>query len=83
MELKVRDLKTNTIYSSNMSDNNKHCILEIHFCTSYTQVVVQDEVEEAGGKVYPSHDIVLPPIGSEVNWVDLIATQEDNQGEWA
>ena len=82
MELKIRDKKTGVIYSSNMSDENKHSIINMSFCTSYTQVEVQDEIEENGKKSWPTHDIILPPIGSVVNWVDLIATQNDNEGEW-
>jgi hypothetical protein len=66
-----------------MSDENKHAILSLNFCTSYTEVEVQDKVEGDDGKLkYPTHTIILPPIGSTPYWVDLIATQTDNEGEW-
>ena len=61
-----------------MSDDNKHCILSMNFCTSYTEVQVQDEINE-NSKV---KDLILPPLGSTPNWVDLIATQNDDEGEW-
>lgn len=82
MLIKVKDKKTGTVYSSNMMDNNKHSILEINYCTSYTQVTVQDKIEVDGKQQYNTHDIILPPFGTNPNWVDLIATQEENEGEW-
>lgn len=78
MLLKIKDLDTGQIYSSNMSDDNKHTILDINFCTSYTQVSVQDEID---GK-FSCHDMILPPIGTTPDWVDQIATQNDPEGEW-
>lgn len=83
MELKIRDKVTGVIYSSNMNDDNKHTITALNFCTSYTQVTVQDEVlKEDGGKIYPEKDIILPTIGTKVSRIDLIATQNDNEAEW-
>lgn len=82
MILKVKDNKTGVIYTSDMSDENKHSILNINFCTSYTQVEVQDEILEDGELKYPTHDIILKPLGSKVNWIDLIAVMNDNDGEW-
>ena len=56
-------------------------IVEIHFSTSYTQVVVQDEVvSESGCVSWPVHDLIIPIKNS--NWVDLIATQDDDEGEF-
>ena len=82
MDLRVLDKSNNVIYSNDMSDNNKHAICEIHFCTSYTQVVVQDEIMVDGKIKYPTHDVILPPVGSKPNWIDEIATNGDPQGEW-
>ena len=83
MEIRIKDEVNGKVYSNDMSDKNKQSILEIHFCTSYTQVKVQDTIEtEQGNFAYPEHDIILPPLGSKVNWVDLIATQYDNKGHW-
>ena len=83
MNLKIRDKVTGVIYTNDMSDCNKHVILALNFCTSYTQVTVQDEIiDEGGNKKYQSKDIILPPVGTKPNWIDLIATQEDNEAEW-
>jgi len=85
MLIKVKNSKTGKIYSNDMSDKNTQCILSINFCTSYTQVEVQDEIDEDGRRTYPTHTIILPPSGvslKDINWVDLIAIQEDNRGEW-
>lgn len=78
MEIKIKQLDTGIIYSSDMSDSNKHSILEMNFCTSYTEAVVQDERDGT----YPTHSIILPPIGTSPNWVDMTATQEEALGEW-
>lgn len=83
MTIKVRNMKTGVVYSNDMSDANKHSILEINFCTSYTQVTVQDEeVNEVGDKCWPQYDIIVPPELSKVNWIDMIAVQNDPVGEW-
>jgi hypothetical protein len=82
MLLKIKDKKTDVIYTSDMSDQNIHAILSLNFCTSYTEVEVQDKIEEDGKITYPKHTVILPPIGTKPYWVDLIATQEDNDGEW-
>ena len=85
MLLKIKDLKTGKIYSNDMSDKNKYSILSMNFCTSYTEVEVQDEIDNNGEKSFPTHIIILPSYGinlSDINWVDLIAIQEDARGEW-
>ena len=82
MEIKIRDKKTGVVYSSDMNDNNKNAILSMNFCTSYTEVEVQDVIEVDAKKKFPTHTLILPPFGSEPSWIDLIATQEDNEGEW-
>lgn len=82
MLIQVRDKSTGIIYSNDMGQNNKHSILSINCCTSYTQVEVQDEIEVNGKIVYPKHDIILPPLNSEPYWVDEIAIQNDPKGEW-
>jgi hypothetical protein len=82
MELKVKNLKTGVIYSSDRSNDNKHSILSINFQTDYTQVNVQDEIIlESGQKTHPNFNIIMP-IGGKMNWVTLIAGQEDMHGEW-
>lgn len=79
MITKVRDKETGAVYSSDMSDENKSKILDINFCTSYTEVTVQDET---GGN-FPTKNLIIPPIGSEPYWVDMIAINEnDIEGEW-
>ena len=78
MEIKVKDDVTGIVYSSNMSDENKNSILAMNFCTSYTQVNVQQEID---GK-FPTHNIIVPPLGSAPSWVDGIATQGDHTGQF-
>lgn len=88
MLIQVRNKENKKIYSSDMSADNKQSIIEIHFCTSYTQVIVQDQVEEIDfltkdTKIkFPTTDLILPPIGSTPNWIDEIATQGNHTGEW-
>lgn len=83
MELKVKNLETGVIYSSDRSDDNKHSILSINFHTDYTQVNVQDEiVSESGQKTHPNFNIIMPPIGGKVNWVSLIIFVGSTEGEW-
>ena len=62
------------VFSSDMSGDDS--IIEIHFCTSYTQVVVQEMIEGKG----VCHDIICPPLGSTPNPIDFIATQGDEIG---
>ena len=63
------------IFTSDMSA--KESIYEIHFCTSYTQVKVQELNED--GKL-KSIDIICKPVGTNASWVDLIATRDDDTG---
>lgn len=76
MKLKIRDKKTGIIYTNDMSESN--VILSINFCTSYTQVKVQHKENEKNLE----KDLILPPLGTKPYWVDLIATQGDDEGEW-
>lgn len=63
------------LFTSDMSE--KESIYEIHFCTSYTQVKIQ-ELNESGE--LKSMDIICHTEGSKPNFVDLIATQDDDTG---
>ena len=81
MKIKVKDLKTGIIYTNDMNDKNEHTILSIDFCTSYKEINVQDKIiDENGKKKYPTKTLIAQPIGSEPYWVDLIATQGDDEG---
>lgn len=82
MIIKVKSKKTGIIYSSDMSDLNNHSILQIDFCTSYTEVNVQDVIEINGEKSYKCHDIVIQPVGSKPCWIDLISIQGYDEGEF-
>jgi len=85
MEIKIKDLSSGNVYSNNMSSQNTKAILSINFCTSYTEVEVQDEIDEDGKRNFPKHTIILPANGislTDVNWVDLIAIQDCARGEW-
>lgn len=76
--IKVKRKSDGQVFTTDMSADNKFKITEIHFCTSYTQVIVQ---EEKDGK-FPTMDLIVEPIGSIPNAVDLIATQNDEAGEF-
>jgi len=78
MLIRVRDNVTGKIYSNDMSENNNLSILEIHFCTSYTQVEVQ-EINNGKGL---THTICIQPLGTKPNWIDLVAIQDSNAGSW-
>ena len=81
MLIKVKD-KEGNIYTNNMSKSNDKSILEIHFCTSYTQVVVQDTiVNDEGVTIYSEKDIIIPL--ENPNWADMIAVDDNEIGEWA
>ena len=85
MLLKIKDLNNGKIYSNDMSNQNTQSILYMNFCTSYTEVKVQDEIDNDGKRSFPKHTVILPPYGvslKDINWVDLIAIQEDARGEW-
>ena len=72
--IKVKRDSDGAVFDTGMRYNTG--IIEIHFCTSYTQVRVQ---EEKDGMCHV-HDIICPPIGTKPNFVDLIATQDDETG---
>jgi hypothetical protein len=85
--IKIREIETGDVYSSDMSEDNKKTILSIDFCTSYTEVEVQDEVleEDASGlviKKYPTKCLIAKPIGSKVSFIDMIAVQELGECEF-
>lgn len=63
-------------FTSDMSSDEGIC--EIHFCTSYTQVKVQERTETTGQ--FAERDIICPPIGTEPSWLDEIAVQGDDTG---
>lgn len=75
MTISVKRDSDNKVFTTNMSDTES--IYEIHFCTSYTQVKVQ-ELNESGELI--SKDIICPPIGTVGNFVDMIAVQNDDTG---
>lgn len=80
MLIKVKDYEGN-LYTNEMF-NNDRTILEMHFCTSYTQVIVQTiETDENGKQTYPEKNIIIPL--ENASWVDMIAVSEDEIGEWA
>ena len=71
----VRRDKDKKEFTTDMS--KEEGIYEMHFCTSYTQVMIQELDED--GKL-TSGEIICPPEGTKPNWVDLIATQNDDTG---
>ena len=82
MKIEVKDKQTGKVYSNDFGVDHGQSILEIHFCTSYTQVVVQDVIPVGDKLSYPAKSLILPPLGSKPNPIDLIATDGDHEGEW-
>lgn len=79
MLIKVKDSK-GKIFSNDMS--NFECIIEIHFCTSYTQVIVQEKDEETNKTI--NRDIIIPIENKNdlEQVVDMIAVTSDEIGSW-
>ena len=75
--IKVKRNSDGKIFTNNMSE--RESIYEIHFCTSYTQVMIQEEDEE--GKL-KSKGIICDPVGTKPNPIDLIAAQDDETGSF-
>ena len=71
----VKRDRDNKIFTTDMSKDEG--IYEMHFCTSYTQVRIQEFDEN--GKLAIG-EIICEPVGTKPNWVDLIGTQDDDTG---
>ena len=78
--------KNGEVFTNDMSEDNQNKILEIHFCTSYTQVVAQrKESDDEGNTVYLTEDIIIPAENAD-EWsqaIDFIAVGGDEEGKWA
>lgn len=74
--IQVKRLKDGRIFTSDMSGKDDACILGISFCTSYTQVVIQEKI----GEIFTQFDLICKPICSEPCTIDLIATANDDEG---
>jgi len=73
----VKRHRDGKVFTTDMSKDDG--IYEMHFCTSYTQVMIQEADDEGRLK---NSEIICKPVGTEPNWVDLIATQDDDTGEF-
>lgn len=73
--IKVKRDRDGKVFTTDMSQDEG--IYEMHFCTSYTQVMIQELNEE--GRLTNS-EIICEPVGTKANWIDLIATQDDDTG---
>ena len=70
MLIKIKDKETGYIYTNDMCFENKRAIIELHFCTSYVQALVQDTAEEGFTK-----DLFLPTNKGTLTW-------PDNHAKW-
>jgi hypothetical protein len=75
--IKVKRHKDGKVFTSGMSQNEG--IYEMHFCTSYTQVMIYETDEE--GNIQEA-EVICEPIGTECSFVDSIAIQDDDTGEF-
>lgn len=87
MKIAVSDNEGNvyTNNTDNMHDGDK-TIIEIHFSTSYTQLIVQDLIEDdKGNKSYPTKDIIIPIEDADglSQAIDMIAVSSNEIGSWA
>lgn len=73
-EISVKRLSDGKVFTNNMSSDES--IYEIHFCTSYTQVRVQEVLD---GKL-TSQDVFCRPLGTEMSPIDSISFRGDE--EW-
>lgn len=73
--ISVKRNKDGKIFTTDMSARDR--IYEMHFCTSYTQVMIHEEVE---GGFSMSKEIICPAFGTNPNPIDLIAIQGDDTG---
>jgi hypothetical protein len=72
--ISVKRTRDGKVFTSDMSKSDG--IYEIHFCTSYTEVMIQEEIE--GNLV--SERIICEPVGTKSNPIDLIAIKDDDLG---
>ena len=72
--ISVKRTRDGKVFTSDMSKSDG--IYEIHFCTSYTEVMIQEEIE--GNLV--SERIICEPVGTKASFVDLIAIKDDDLG---
>lgn len=72
--ISVKRNRDGKVFTSDMSKSDG--IYEIHFCTSYTQVMIQEEIE---GELV-NKEVICEPVGTKASFVDLIAIQDDDLG---
>lgn len=75
--IKVKRDSDGKIFTNDMAVEEG--IYEIHFCTSYAQVRVQEF--DCNGKL-TSKDIICPPIGTQGSFLDYIAVYDDETGDF-
>lgn len=76
MKISIKDNEGN-LYENNMQNNVERYILELHFCTSYTEAVCYDVVD---GEHIERHIIVE---NEGANPIDLLCIGNDKEiGYW-
>ena len=70
--IKVKRNRGGKVFDTDMSKDE--VIYEIHFCTSYTTVCVQ---EEKDGNPFAKSEIYIKPINLNMNPIDSIAFDGD------
>jgi hypothetical protein len=76
MIIKVKRHWDGKIFTSDMSDPYGDVIIEIHFCTSYTQVIVQDKEEKQ------AVSIMILDEGTKPSIIDTFAIQGIGTGSF-
>lgn len=75
--IRVKRESDGKIFTNDMTSQD--CIYEIHFSTSYTQVKVQ-ELQPCG--TFKSSELICAPEKSKPSFVDMIAVQGYDKGEF-
>ena len=76
MIFKVQRHRDGKVFTSDMSNPYGDVIIEIHFCTSYTQVIVQDKEEKQ------AVNIMILNEGAKPSIIDTFAVEGIDTGSF-
>lgn len=65
MRIAIKEISTGKIYTNSMNPDNPDCILELHFCTSYTQAIIKATVQDIKDGLSKTRDLFLKAYDAE------------------
>jgi len=75
------------VFTNDMTEDNDRIIYEIHFCTSYTQVLTQSRVVNDEGETIINNGEIFIECGDTADdlakALDFVAIPSGSNGEWA